>query len=200
MKFSWVLCAVLLFSAPAFADGKGEKGNEHSGKETSAKAKSKSKDKDKDKAKDKDKDKDQDRDKDRDQDRDKEKSGENDGRTVQERAKSGDKEGQGRGKAYQDRGKSDDEHGKSGEGEDGDPNEAPGIDSGEAPRDTLTQQKNEAEKHLRRMAKIQRLETLGSEQSSEKLKERAKVLREKEVKRHEKAVKRLETKALEESK
>jgi len=188
MKFSWVLCAVLLFSSPAFADGKGQKGDEHSGKEMSAKAKSKSKDKDKDKDKNKDKDKDK--------DKDDQESGEG-GRLVQERGKSGDKEGQGRGKAYQERGDSDGEYGGSGEGEDGDPNEAPGIDSGEAPRDTLTQQKNEAEKHLRRMAKIQRLEALGSEQSGEKLKERAKVLREKEMKRHEKAVRRLETKALE---
>lgn len=117
MKFSWVLCAILLFSGPAFAD-----------------------------------------------------------------------EGE------------DSQESESLSGEDGDENEAPGIDSGEAPRDTLTQQRNEMEKHLRRLAKIQRLAALGADQSSGKLAERAKVLREKELERHNNAWKRLETKALEESK
>lgn len=90
-------------------------------------------------------------------------------------------------------------HGASAPGEDGDENEEPGIDSGEAPRDTLTQQRNEAEKHLRRLAKIQRIATIGAEQSNEKLVASAKMLREKELARHKNAVKRLETKALEES-
>lgn len=165
MRYVLLICAAMLVSGPAFADGKGKDKDEH--KEQKEKGKSDKGDKD-----------------------DKGKSSDDHGKSG-EKGKSNDDHG----KSGEDHGKSGEDHGKSGEGHDEMPSPEGGEDEGAAPVDNLTAQRNELEKHNRRMAKIVRLETLGTEQSAPNLVEKAKMLREKENRRHKKAMDRLKAEA-----
>jgi hypothetical protein len=54
------------------------------------------------------------------------------------------------------------------------------------------QRTQERKKHLQRLAKIDRIAEIGAEEKNENLVEKAKMLREKETKRHRRALKRIE--------